>query len=51
MELADELDVPLPQGSATHNLQRMARSMGFGADDSASILRVYEKVLGRTIKP
>jgi 3-hydroxyisobutyrate dehydrogenase-like beta-hydroxyacid dehydrogenase len=51
MELADELDVPLPQGSATHNLQRMARHMGFGGDDSSSILRVYEKVLGRTIKP
>jgi 3-hydroxyisobutyrate dehydrogenase-like beta-hydroxyacid dehydrogenase len=51
MELADELDVPLPQGSATHNLQRMARHMGFGSDDSSSILRVYEKVLGRSIKP
>ena len=51
MELADDLDVPLPQGSATHNLQRMARHMGFGGDDSSSILRVYEKVLGRAIKP
>lgn len=51
LELADELDVPLPQGSATHNLQRMARRMGLGGDDSASILRVYEKVLGKTIKP
>ncbi len=51
LELGDELDVPLPQGSATHNLQRMAKGMGLGADDSASILRVYETVLGRTVKP
>jgi 3-hydroxyisobutyrate dehydrogenase len=51
MELADELDVPLPQGSATHNLQRMARKMGLGGSDSSAILRVYEKVLGRTVKP
>ncbi len=50
LELADELDVPLPAGSATHNLQRMARKMGFGADDSASILRVYETVLGKTVR-
>ena len=51
MELADELDVPLPQGSATHNLQRMARRMGLGPDDSSAILKVYETVLGRTVKP
>lgn len=51
MELADELDVPLPLGSATHNLQRMARRMGLGADDSASVLRVYETVLKKTVKP
>jgi hypothetical protein len=29
----------------------MARHMGLGGDDSSSILRVYEKVLGRTVKP
>jgi 3-hydroxyisobutyrate dehydrogenase-like beta-hydroxyacid dehydrogenase len=51
MELADELDVPLPQGSATHNLQRMARKMGLGSSDSSVILHVYETVLGRTVKP
>ena len=51
MELADELDVPLPQGSATHNLQRMARGMGLGSADSSAVLRVYETVLKRTIKP
>src|SRR5438309_7274684 len=51
LELGDELGVPLSQGSATHNLQRMARGMGFGADDSSSVLRVYESVLGRKVKP
>ena len=51
LELADELGVPLPQGSATHNLQRMARGMGLGPDDSSAILRVYETVLKRTVKP
>jgi 3-hydroxyisobutyrate dehydrogenase-like beta-hydroxyacid dehydrogenase len=51
LELGDELGVPLPQGSTTHNLQRMARGMGFGRDDSSSVMRVYETVLGRTIKP
>jgi 3-hydroxyisobutyrate dehydrogenase-like beta-hydroxyacid dehydrogenase len=51
LELADELDVPLPQGSATHNLQRMARKMGLGGADSSAILKVYETVLGKTVKP
>lgn len=51
MELADELDVPLPQGSATHNLQRMARRMGLGNNDSSAILQVYESVLKKTVKP
>ncbi len=51
LELGDELSVPLPQGASTHNLQRMARGMGFGPDDSTSVLRVYESVLGRKVKP
>ncbi len=51
LELGDELNVPLPQGSSTHNLQRLARGMGLGPKDSSSILRVYETALGRTIKP
>ncbi|SJZ34096.1 3-hydroxyisobutyrate dehydrogenase [Enhydrobacter aerosaccus] len=51
LELADELDVPLALGSATHNLQRMARRMKLGGADSSAILRVYETVLGQTVKP
>ena len=48
--IGDELGVPLPQGASTHNLQRMARAMGHGPHDSSSILRVYETVLGRTVR-
>jgi hypothetical protein len=51
LELGDELGVPLSQGAATHNLQRLARGMGFGPDDSTSVLRVYERMLGRKVKP
>ncbi len=45
-----KLGVPLPQGSSTHNLQRLARGMKLGSSDSSSILRVYETALGRTVK-
>ena len=48
--VGDELGVPLPQGSSTHNLQRLARGMKLGSSDSSSILRVYETALGRTVK-
>jgi 3-hydroxyisobutyrate dehydrogenase-like beta-hydroxyacid dehydrogenase len=51
LELGDELGVPLPQGSSTHNLQRLARGMGLGPKDSSSILKVYETALGRTVRP
>jgi 3-hydroxyisobutyrate dehydrogenase-like beta-hydroxyacid dehydrogenase len=50
LELGDELGVPLQQGAATHNLQRLARGMGLGSSDSSSILRVYETALKRTVK-
>ena len=40
LELGDELGVPLYQGASTHNLQRLAKGMGFGPDDSTSVLRV-----------
>ncbi|CAN5669433.1 3-hydroxyisobutyrate dehydrogenase [soil metagenome] len=51
LELGDELNVPLPQGSSTHNLQRLARGMKLGSSDSSAILRVYETALRRTVKP
>ena len=51
LELGDELGVPLQQGAATHNLQRLAKGMGWGPDDSSSVLRVYETMLRRKVKP
>jgi 3-hydroxyisobutyrate dehydrogenase-like beta-hydroxyacid dehydrogenase len=50
LELGDELGVPLQQGASTHNLQRLAKGMGWGPDDSASIMRVYETMLKRTVR-
>ena len=29
------------------NLMRMARGLGLGPDDSTSVIKVYEKVLGK----
>jgi 3-hydroxyisobutyrate dehydrogenase-like beta-hydroxyacid dehydrogenase len=51
LELGDELGVPLQQGASTHNLQRLAKGMGWGPDDSSSVLRVYETMLQRKVKP
>lgn len=51
LELGDELGVPLQQGASTHNLQRLAKGMGWGPDDSSSILRVYETMLRRKVNP
>ena len=51
LELGDELGIPLPQGSSTHTLQRLARGMGFGGDDSSSVLRVYETMLKHKVNP
>jgi 3-hydroxyisobutyrate dehydrogenase-like beta-hydroxyacid dehydrogenase len=51
LELGDELGVPLQQGASTHNLQRLAKGMGWGPEDSTSILRVYETMLKRKVKP
>jgi 3-hydroxyisobutyrate dehydrogenase len=50
LELGDELGVPLQQGASTHNLQRLAKGMGWGPDDSSSVLRVYETMLQRKVK-
>ena len=47
----DGRGVPLQQGASTHNLQRLAKGMGWGPEDSSSILRVYETMLRRKVKP
>src|ERR1043165_7009955 len=46
LELGDELGVPLPQGSSTHNLQRLARGMKLGSRGSSSIPAGYAPGLG-----
>jgi 3-hydroxyisobutyrate dehydrogenase len=51
LELGDELGVPLQQGASTHNLQRLAKGMGWGPEDSTSVLRVYETMLKHRVNP
>lgn len=51
LELGDELGVPLQQGASTHNLQRLAKGMGWGPEDSTSVLRVYEMMLKHKVNP
>ena len=50
LELADELGVPGMIAPQVMNLMRMARAMGMGGDDSASVIRVYEQALGREVR-
>jgi 3-hydroxyisobutyrate dehydrogenase-like beta-hydroxyacid dehydrogenase len=45
LEMADELGVPGLIGPQVMNLMRMARGMGLGTSDSASMIRVYETAL------
>src|SRR5579863_2523627 len=51
LEMADELGVPGMIAPQVMNLMRMARGMGLGGDDSASVIRVYEEALGREVRP
>ncbi len=50
LEMADELGVPGMIGPQVMNLMRMARGMGLGSSDSASVVRVYETALGEDIR-
>jgi 3-hydroxyisobutyrate dehydrogenase-like beta-hydroxyacid dehydrogenase len=50
MEMADELGVPGMIAPQVLNLMRMARGMGLGASDSASVIQVYEKALGEEVR-
>lgn len=51
LELADELGVPGMLGPQVMNLMRMARAAGMGGDDTSALVRVYERALGRTVRP
>lgn len=50
LEMADELGVPGLIAPQVMNLMRMARGMGMGGDDSASVMRVYEKALNEEVR-
>ncbi len=49
LEMADELGVPGMIAPQVMNLMRMARGMGLGESDSASVMRVYETALGEDV--
>jgi 3-hydroxyisobutyrate dehydrogenase-like beta-hydroxyacid dehydrogenase len=50
LELADELGVPGLIAPQVMSLMRMARGMGLGSSDSASVVRVYETALGEEVR-
>ena len=50
LELADELGVPGVIAPQVMNLMRMARGMGMGGDDSASVIRVYEMAMKEEVR-
>ena len=50
LEMADELGVPGMIAPQVMNLMRMARGMGLGSSDSASVVRVYETALNEEIR-
>ena len=47
VDLATEHGVPGMVAPQVLNLMRMARGMGLGGDDSTSVIKVYESVLGK----
>jgi len=50
VDLAAEHGVPGLVAPQVLNLMRIARGMGFGAQDSTAMLRVYETLLGREVR-
>jgi len=50
LELADRLGSPVLLAAQTHNLMRLARGMGLGANDFSQMMRVYESALGREVR-
>ena len=47
VDLATEHGVPGMVAPQVLNLMRLARGMGFGQDDSTSVIKVYENALGK----
>jgi 3-hydroxyisobutyrate dehydrogenase-like beta-hydroxyacid dehydrogenase len=50
LQLADSVGMPGMIAPQVMNLQRMAQAKGWGGEDSASIIRVYEEALGQEVR-
>ncbi len=50
LELADELGVPGMIAPQVMSLMRLARGMGMGGNDSATVIQVYEKALNTQVR-
>ena len=50
LEMADEVGMPAMIAPQVMTLMRMGRAAGMGADDSSSLLRVYEAALRREVR-
>jgi 3-hydroxyisobutyrate dehydrogenase len=50
IQMAKQVGVPLFASEANQRLNEMARLMGFGKEDTASIVKVYEKLLDIEVK-
>ena len=50
IDLATEYGVPGMVAPQVLNLMRMARGLGLGPDDFSSVLKVYEKILGKEVR-
>lgn len=50
LQMADEVGLPGMIAPQVLNLMRIARVKGWGGDDSRSVLRVYETLMGKEVK-
>lgn len=50
IQMAKQVGVPLFVSEANQRLNEMARLMGFGKEDTASVVKVYEKLLDIEVK-
>ncbi len=50
IQMAKQIGVPLFVSEANQRLNEMAKLMGFGKEDTASVIKVYEKLLNIEVK-
>lgn len=50
LELAEQLDVPMSIAPQVKNVFHSARSMGWGDNDVTALMRVYETIMGRSVR-